>query len=89
MNKYLTKKNNTENILLWKSMGISDDLLKSLFNSNVPELKYPYYSYMQASFKRSCLVNENKSVSTEKVLNVYIVYHIDNSSSSFHPKLFG
>ena len=60
MNKYLSKTSNTENILSRKSMGVSDDLLKSLFNSNVPQLHYPY-SYMQVNFKRSCLVNENKS----------------------------
>ena len=42
---------------------------------------------MQVSFNGSCLVKGNKSVSNEKVLNIYIVYHLDNTSNSFHPRL--
>ena len=76
MNKYLNKINNTESILSWKSMGVSDDVLKPLNNSTlVPKLVQPY-SNMQVSFNASCLVKENKSVSNEKLLNVYTVYHL-------------
>ena len=84
MNKYLTK-NSTENILSWKSKGIGDGKLKPLFNSNIPQLKNQY-SHMEINFKRSCIVNENNSISKKKVLNKYIVYHLDNSSSFFHQK---
>ena len=76
MNKYLSKISNTESILSWKSMGVSDDVLKPLNNSTlVPKLVNPY-SNMQVSFNGSCLVKENKSVS-----------HLDNTSISFHPRL--
>ena len=33
MNKYLNKISNTESILSWKYMGVSDDVLKPLNNS--------------------------------------------------------
>ena len=42
---------------------------------------------MQVCFNGSCLVKENKSVPNEKVLNIYIVYHLDNTSNTFHPRL--
>ena len=42
---------------------------------------------MQLYFRRGCLVNENNSISNEKVLNIYIVYHLDNTSHSFHPRI--
>ena len=87
MNKYLNNINNTESILSWKSMGVSDDVLKPLNNSTlVPKLAQPY-SNMQVSFNGSCLVKENKSVSNEKLLNVYTVYHLGNTSNTFHPRL--
>ena len=41
---------------------------------------------MEAHFKGGCLVNENMSVSDKKVLNVYVVYHLGNTSHDFHPK---
>ena len=85
MNKYLNKISNTESILSWKSMGVSDDALKPLNNITlVPKLVHPY-SNMQVGFNGSCLVKENKSVSNKKVLN--IVYHLDNTSNSFHQRL--
>ena len=70
-------------------MGITDDELKPLNNTTLaPKLSYPYYySSMQAHFKGSCPINENSSISNEKVFNIYIVYHLDNTSHSFHPKL--
>ena len=87
MNKYLNKISNTESILSWKSMGVSDDVLKPLNNSTlVPKLVHRY-SNMQVSFNGSCHVKENKSTSKEKVLNIYIVYHLDNTSNTFHPSL--
>ena len=87
MNKYFSKTNNTENILSWKSKGISDDLIKALYNNRVTKLLYPYLSAMHVSFNGSCLVKESKSVSKDKVLNTYIVYHLGNTSHSFHPRL--
>ena len=38
MNKYISKTNNNENILSWKSKGISDDLIKTLYNNHAPKL---------------------------------------------------
>ena len=87
MNKYLNKISNTESILSWKSMGVSDDVLKPLNNSTlVPKLVHPYYN-MLVRFNGSCLVKENISASNEKVLGIYIVYHLDNTSNTFHPRL--
>ena len=74
MNKYLNKISNTESILSWKSMGVSDDVLRPLNNTTlVPKLLSPYYN-MQISFNGSCLVKENKSAFNKKLLNIHIVY---------------
>ena len=83
MNRYLTKTNNTENISSWESMGIASDLIKPLKTNLAQQLSYPYSHSMQAYFKGGCLVNENKTVSDNKELNVYIAYHLDNTSHDF------
>ena len=68
-------------------MGVSDDVLKPLNNSTlVPKLEHPY-SNMQVSFNGSCIVKKNESASNEKVLNIYIVYRLNNTSNTFHPRL--
>ena len=65
--------------------GVSDDV--PLNNSSlVPKLVHPYFN-MQVSFNGSCFIKENKSISNEKVLSIYIVYHLDNTSNSFHIRL--
>ena len=68
MNKYLSKTSNTENILSWKSKGMSDDVLKPLNNTAlVPQVVcLCYYSGTQTYFKGSCVVNENNFISNEK-----------------------
>ena len=50
MHKYFSKTSNTENILSWKSKGISDDLIKTLYNNRAPNLLHSYLSAMQVSF---------------------------------------
>ena len=52
MDKYLSKTNNTENILSWKSIGKSDNTLNSLYNTGVPKLLRPYLTAIQVSFLR-------------------------------------
>ena len=37
MNKYLNKISNTESILSWKSMGVSNDVLNIVFGVDSPE----------------------------------------------------
>ena len=92
-NRYLTKITNTENISSWQFMGVASDLIKPLKTTLAPQLLYHYSYSMQAYIKGGCLANENKSVSDKKVLNIYIVYGLDNTSHNFHPKfincLFG
>ena len=68
-------------------MGIASDLIKHLKTTLAPQLLHPYSCGIQAYFKGGCLANENKSVSDKKVLNIYHVYHLDNTSHNFHPKL--
>ena len=87
MNRYLAKITNTENISSWESMGIASDLIKPLKTTLAPQLLDPYSHGMQAYLKGGCLVNGNKSVSDKKVLNIYTVYHLDNTSHDFHPRL--
>ena len=52
MDKYLSKTNNTENILSWKSIGKSDNTLNPLYNTGVPKLLRPYLTAIQVSFLR-------------------------------------
>ena len=87
MNRYFTKITNTENISSWESMELASDLIKSLKTTLAPQLLYPYSHGMQAYFKGGCIINENKSVSDKKVLNVYIVYYLDNTPQDFHRNL--
>ena len=87
MNRYLTKIYSTENISSWESMGIASDFIKPLKTTLAPQLSYPYFYSMQDYFKGGYLVNENKSISDKKVLNVYIVYHLDHTSHSFLTRL--
>ena len=56
MNKYFSKTNNTENILSWKSKGISDNLIKTLYNNLVPKLLHSYLP----GFNGSCLFLKTK-----------------------------
>ena len=46
INKCFNKTDNTENISSWKSKGISDDLIKTLYNNCAPKLLNPYLSAM-------------------------------------------
>ena len=86
-NKYFNKTSGTKNILSWKSMGMSDEIPKPLNNSTLfPKLEYPYPD-MVVKFNGSCLVKEDKFTFDQKVLNVHIVYELDNNSNTFHPKL--
>ena len=57
MNKYLSKASNDEDILSWKSMGVSNDAFKTLYSNFAPQLKHPY-SHMKVYFKRNCFVNK-------------------------------
>ena len=84
----MTKITNTENISSFESMGIASDLIKPLKTTVAPQLLYPYSYGMQAYFKGGCQVNENKFVSDKKVLNIYIVYHLDNTCHDFHPPVW-
>ena len=58
-----------------------------MYNTRIPKLLHPYLTAIQISFNGICLVKGNKPVTKEKVLNRYIVYRLDNTSHSFHPRL--
>ena len=65
-------------------MGVSGDVLKPLNNNSLVPKLLDLYSDMQVSFNGSCLVKECKSVSIEKMLNIYIVYCLKSTFNSFH-----
>ena len=86
-NKYFNKTSGTKSILSWKSMGISNEIFKPLNNTTLfPKLEYPYPDIV-VRFNGSCLVKENKFTFDKKLLNIYIVYELDNNSNAFHSKL--
>ena len=89
-NRYFNKTSGTENILSWKSMGMSDEILKPLFANLFTKLEYPYPK-MVVKFNGVCFVKGNKFTFDKKVLD--IVYELDRNSNTYHPKqkncLFG
>ena len=84
-NRYFNKTSGTENILSWKSMGMSDEILKPLFANLFTKLEYPYPK-MVVKFNGVCLVKGNKFTFDKKVLDIYIVYELDRNSNTYHPK---
>ena len=54
-NRYFNKTSGTKNILSWKSMGMSDEILNPLFTNLFTKLEYPYPKTV-VKFNGICLV---------------------------------
>ena len=54
-NRYFNKTSGTKNILSWKSMGMSDEILNPLFTNLFTKLEYPYAKTV-VKFNGICLV---------------------------------
>ena len=73
-----------DRVLSWQSKGLSNEIIKphTTYNNSLnPKLNY-YGTKTRAKFIRSCLKQSRISYSHKKVVNIYIVYELDASSSN-------
>ena len=87
---FKTVSNNDNNILLWKSKGLSDESIKPPCTSN--KMFNPSVGYVGAKARvkcyGDCLKQYKISIDHEKIVNIYIVYEIDrNVDISSYPTL--
>ena len=82
--RYFKVNNNTNIVLLWKSKGLSDNAIKppSISNNSLaPKLNYYYPSKIRVKFTGSYLKQHKVIFNHGKVVNIYIVYQLDVSTS--------
>ena len=74
---------NDSNIVSWKSKGLSDESIKAPTTSNKilnPSLDY-VDTKIRVKFRGDCLKQEKITFNHGKIVNIYIVYEIDD----YHP----
>ena len=72
-----------DHVLSWQSKGLSNESIKpptTSDNSLTPELNY-YGTKTRVEFTRSCLKQSSHILTHKKVVNIYIVYELQASSS--------
>ena len=75
----------TDYVLSWKSKGLSDSTIKPPSisdNGLTPTISYYYPSKTRVKFTESCLKQDKVIFTHGKIVNIYIVYELDASSSS-------
>ena len=85
--RYFNVNNNTNIVLLWKSKGLSDNAIKppSISNNSLaPTLNYYYPIKIRVKFTGSCLKQDKVIFNHGKVVNIYIVYELGASTSSYN-----
>ena len=71
-------------IYYWKSKGLSDEIINSIETPNysiTPNLDY-YGTKTRVKFNGSCLKQNKVTFNHRKVVNIYIVYELNGSSSN-------
>ena len=79
--------NNTNTILSWRSKGLSVNAIKPPSTSNnslAPTLNYYYPSKIRVKFTGSSLKQDKIIFNHGKVVNIYIVYELGASTSSYN-----
>ena len=82
--RYFKTVTNSNYILSWKSKGFSAECIRSPTTSdNIlnPELCYIEYN-IRLKFTGSCLKQSKTTYTYKKVVNIYIVYQLNASSSN-------
>ena len=82
--RYFKTVTNSNYILSWKSKGLSAESIRSPTtsdNSLNPELSYIEYN-IRLKFTGSCLKQSKTTYTYKKVVNIYIVYQLNASSSN-------
>ena len=83
MNKYFKVIANSDYVSSWKSKGLSAEIIKppaTADNSLTPTLSY-YGTKTKAKFNGTCLKQPKPSYTHATIVNTYIVYELDASSS--------
>ena len=83
MYRYCKMITNTDSISSWKSRGLSSESIKlptTSDNSLTPALNY-YATKTRVKLTGSCLKQSKTSYNHGKVVNIYIVYELEASSS--------
>ena len=81
--KLIAGVSNSNYIYYWESKGSSDERINSIRTSNhsiTPGLNY-YGNKTRVEFFGSCLKQDKVAFNHGKVVNIYIVYELDASSS--------
>ena len=81
--KLIAGVSNSNYIYYWESKGFSDERISSIRTSNhsiTPLLNY-YGNKTRVEFFGSCLKQDKVAFNHGKVVNIYIVYELDASSS--------
>ena len=81
--RYFKTVTNTNYILSWKSRGLSTESIKpptTSDNSRTPELSYYDYN-TRVKYTGSCLKQPRITYTYKKVVNIYIVYELEASTS--------
>ena len=85
MHKYFKKIGNTKRISLWKSKGLSDEIIKSpntSDNSLAPALSY-ISNKIRVQFDGDCLKQDKITFTHGKIVNICIVYKISFSTRGY------
>ena len=78
MYRYFKRVTNTNDILSWKSKGLSDESIKPPVTTNYslnPKLS-SFGTKTRVEFKGSCLKQDKTAYDQLKIINIYVVYEI-------------
>ena len=91
LNKYfkVITNANTKYISSWQSKGLSDESIKPPATSDYklnPKVNY-YGTKTRLEFRGSCLKQDKSTFNYGKIVNIYIVYELDETYVKTHPTL--
>ena len=86
MSSYLKIVTNSQNIISWRSKGLSDEEIK-VVNGLYPSVNY-VNEKLRLKFEGSCLAQTKVTYTHKNIVNIYIVYEISAiTRNSYDPKL--
>ena len=77
-----------KSVLSWKSIGLSDEKLKSIQDDNFPELGY-YRERTYLNFRNNVLSQEKITYTHDHIVNLYIIYSMPYINYKSGPDTIG
>ena len=77
-----------KSVLSWKSIGLSDEKLKSIQDDNFPELGY-YKERTYLNFRNNVLSQEKITYTHDHIVNLYIIYSMPYINYKSGPDTIG